>query len=211
MDVPTSVVGYTPAMPRTEDHEVHKDMWWHWTEKKLKHSARSRNLEYLIQKVTQTHWFWLVEIKWARHTQTLVLLPKFEKIGRLCMLLPLWEQMAYKDIITWHLVKVLWWCCIQVNVSTAHDFICIWFRCKTNPGGRTVCGEGLRTLDYWDRGFESRWGHGCLSLLFVVYCVGSGVCDELITCPEESYRVCVCVCVCVRDCVLLRDLHNETV
>jgi hypothetical protein len=26
----TSEVGYTTAMPRREDHEVHKDMWWHW-------------------------------------------------------------------------------------------------------------------------------------------------------------------------------------
>jgi len=30
MGVPTSEVGYTPAMPRREEHEVHKDMWWHW-------------------------------------------------------------------------------------------------------------------------------------------------------------------------------------
>jgi len=34
MDFPTSEVGYTPAMPRREDHEIHKDMWWHWTKKK---------------------------------------------------------------------------------------------------------------------------------------------------------------------------------
>jgi len=27
MGVPTSKIGYTPAMPRREDHEVHKDMW----------------------------------------------------------------------------------------------------------------------------------------------------------------------------------------
>ena len=27
MGVPTSVVSYTAAMPRMEDHEVHKDMW----------------------------------------------------------------------------------------------------------------------------------------------------------------------------------------
>jgi len=27
MGVPTSEVGYTSAMPRMEDHEVHKDMW----------------------------------------------------------------------------------------------------------------------------------------------------------------------------------------
>jgi len=34
MGVPASEVGYTPAMPRREDHEVHKDMWWHWGKKK---------------------------------------------------------------------------------------------------------------------------------------------------------------------------------
>jgi len=34
MGVPTSEVGYTPAMPRREDHEVHKDMGWHWEGKK---------------------------------------------------------------------------------------------------------------------------------------------------------------------------------
>jgi len=27
MGVPTSEVGYTSAMPRRENHEVHKDMW----------------------------------------------------------------------------------------------------------------------------------------------------------------------------------------
>ena len=27
MGVPTSEVGYTAAMPRREDHEVHKGMW----------------------------------------------------------------------------------------------------------------------------------------------------------------------------------------
>jgi len=27
--VPTSEVGYTSAMPRRDDHEVHKDMWGH--------------------------------------------------------------------------------------------------------------------------------------------------------------------------------------
>jgi hypothetical protein len=33
MGVPPSEVGYTTAMPRREDHEVHKDMWWHWIKK----------------------------------------------------------------------------------------------------------------------------------------------------------------------------------
>ena len=52
---------------------------------------------------------------------------------------------------------------------------------------------GLRPLDYWDCGFETCRGHGCSSVMFVVYCVGSGLSEELITRSEESYRVCVCV------------------
>ena len=38
----------------------------------------------------------------------------------------------------------------------------------------------------WDRGLESRRGHGCL-----LYCVfsGRGLCVGLITRPVESYRV----------------------
>jgi hypothetical protein len=35
MGVPTPEVGYTAAMPRREDHEVHKDVWWHWTSKQF--------------------------------------------------------------------------------------------------------------------------------------------------------------------------------
>ena len=34
MGVPTSEVGYTPAMPRRKKYEVQKDMWWYWTKKK---------------------------------------------------------------------------------------------------------------------------------------------------------------------------------
>jgi len=35
MGVPTSEVGYTSAMPRREDHEVHKDMWRHRKKKNI--------------------------------------------------------------------------------------------------------------------------------------------------------------------------------
>jgi hypothetical protein len=35
-----------------------------------------------------------------------------------------------------------------------------------------------------------------------VCCVGSDLCDVLITRSEEFYRVCVCVCVCVSKCDL---------
>jgi len=32
---------------------------------------------------------------------------------------------------------------------------------------------------------------GIFALLFVMCCVGSGLCDELITCLQQSYRMCV--------------------
>jgi hypothetical protein len=61
----------------------------------------------------------------------------------------------------------------------------------------------LRLLDSWDRSFEYRFWRGFSSVLFVVFCVGSGLCDWLITRPEQSYRLCVCLTVC--------DLETSTV
>jgi len=51
MGVPTSEVGYTSAMPRREDHEVHKDMWWHGKGRKKKIIIR------FIQKFIVFHHF----------------------------------------------------------------------------------------------------------------------------------------------------------
>jgi len=56
MGVPTSEVGYTSAMPRREDHEVHKDMWGHWErererEKKSK-TLISRHICYSFKKMS---------------------------------------------------------------------------------------------------------------------------------------------------------------
>jgi hypothetical protein len=64
-----------------------------------------------------------------------------------------------------------------------------------DPRGRAVKGVGLLPLGCWSLGFESARGMDvCLLCLYVVLsCVGSGLCDGLITRPEESYRVSVCV------------------
>jgi len=43
--------------------------------------------------------------------------------------------------------------------------------------------------------FEPHSGHRCSSLVFVVCCVGSCLCDILVTYSEESYPVCVSDCV----------------
>ena len=39
-----------------------------------------------------------------------------------------------------------------------------------DPSGRAVSDVGLRPLACWDCGSESRRGHGCLSLVSVVFC-----------------------------------------
>jgi hypothetical protein len=55
--------------------------------------------------------------------------------------------------------------------------------------------RGSKLLPCWDCWFESRRGHGCLSVVSVVCLSGRGLCDGLITRPEESYRLwCVLVC-----------------
>jgi hypothetical protein len=59
-------------------------------------------------------------------------------------------------------------------------------------------GVGLRPLCCWNHGFEFRSGNGCSFLVFFVCCVGSGLCDGLITRSEVSDWMCVCVCVCAR-------------
>ena len=51
-------------------------------------------------------------------------------------------------------------------------------------------------------------GRGYSSLVFVVCCAGSFLCDELITRSEESIRVCVCVCVCDLETSKGGDLYS---
>ena len=66
-----------------------------------------------------------------------------------------------------------------------------FFICNSDyadSGGRCVQAVGLRPFDCWDGGFVPRWGYRCSSILFVVCCVGSGPCIELITHSEKSDR-----------------------
>jgi hypothetical protein len=59
----------------------------------------------------------------------------------------------------------------------------VWFHLFFNMGSIP-----RRPLACWDYGFESRRGHGCLSLVSVLLS-GTGLCDGLITRPEEPYQV----------------------
>ena len=55
----------------------------------------------------------------------------------------------------------------------------------------SVCGHSPAEIV----GSNPTGGHGYLSVMIVVCCQGRCLCDELITRPEESYRLC-CVVVC---------------
>ena len=81
----------------------------------------------------------------------------------------------------------------SLNVTPPFNLSSVIQTCA-DPGGRAVWGVGLQPLDCWTRGSESRWGHECWSLVFVVCCVGNVIWDEPITRSGESYWECVSVC-----------------
>ena len=87
------------------------------------------------------------------------------------------------------------------TITAIFIYVAFMFICQT----RWMCGlsEELRPLDQCDRGFETRWSHGCSSVGLVMCCVGSGLCTELITRSGESYRLCV------SNCVWSRNLNKE--
>lgn len=72
-------------------------------------------------------------------------------------------------------------------------FIYLFMVYFADPGGRAVEDVGLRPLNCWDCGFESRLGHGCLS---VVCCqVEAAMSRSLVRGnPTECVSTCVCVC-----------------
>jgi hypothetical protein len=81
------------------------------------------------------------------------------------------------------------------------------FRNSLRTFGRAVYGVGLRSLDFWDCGFESHRLYGCRSYSntarWQVEVVATG--RSLIQrSPTECVCLCVCVCVCVRSLSLIR-------
>jgi hypothetical protein len=87
---------------------------------------------------------------------------------------------------------------ILLLLNTRKTNTLYWTFPRADPGGRAVKGLGLRL----NRGFESHWGHGCSTAVFVARSVGTGLCDDLIT-RLESY-------VCVSNCLIVCDLETST-
>jgi len=60
---------------------------------------------------------------------------------------------------------------IQCHQVKCKDYRYLVAYCRLPiAGGRAFWGVRLRPLACWDRGFESRRGHGCLSLMSVACC-----------------------------------------
>ena len=69
---------------------------------------------------------------------------------------------------------------------------------NADPDGRAVYGVGLKPLGCWDRGFESRRGHGCSTFLFV-FIVYVAAYTTRWTLVQRSFTLCVWVCLIVCD------------
>jgi len=69
---------------------------------------------------------------------------------------PLWTLDEFCGILTW-----------VAAISYQYVFC---NNLLTGPSGNAVEGVGLRPLACWDCGFESHRGHGCLSIVSVVWC-----------------------------------------
>ena len=59
MGVPISEVGYTSAMHRREDHEVHKDMWGIGLKKKKLTEQQSKFLLHTLQVLYMGNPLWI--------------------------------------------------------------------------------------------------------------------------------------------------------
>ena len=100
----------------------------------------------------------------------------------------------------------IWMLCVALyessrNLSSSVDTACSCIHCTRvytlhSVMCRSQWPRGLRLLACWYGGFESHRGYGYSSVVSVVCCQIRGLCDELITRPEESYRLwCVVRCV----------------
>ena len=106
---------------------------------------------------------------------------------------PIWDSNRRTPESKWEMMHLLPLYCTLTNCvgggEKLYDAPTLRYFDRNSNGCwcRLTCalyGIGMRSLDCWDRGFESRCRHGCSSLLFVVCCVGSGVCHWLITRSE---------------------------
>jgi hypothetical protein len=86
---------------------------------------------------------------------------------------------------------------INLKSGSHRSVRCISFNIKnvSDHSGRAVWGTNcLRSLEHWDRGFQSHSRHGCMCAFILCSCCPAcryRPCDGLIPPSKESYRLCI--------------------
>jgi len=90
-------------------------------------------------------------------------------------------------------IYIYFFYCLHVRFAQIifqQDHIC------ADPSGRALCGVRLRSLAFWDCGFENPLGHTCLYLVSVPeYLLSISDASETITYMETTFLVVALVCV----------------
>jgi hypothetical protein len=118
------------------------------------------------------------------------------RIGVCHWLRPLWMCRILCPL-EWR--RSIWFCLWNTQDLARVFYFYSWVRVISRSRWLRGLNLWLRPLACWDCGFESRRGHGCLSL------VGVLCCQRFLRRADHSSRevlpsVCVCVCVCVIEC-----------
>jgi len=124
-------------------------------------------------------------------------------LSELLTILPFWSTLL-TELQQRFVLTVSHW--ISVNISCGSSvcndgvFSLHWaLLCPLNspiPDDSAVKVVIVHPLDCWGRWFESLWRHCYWSTVLFMCCVISGLWDGLVTCTEESCRLCVCLIVC---------------
>jgi hypothetical protein len=121
-------------------------------------------------------WWWYISMSGSVYSSLCPLrvpVPSFTSL--ICVVLTPWINLhLYSPDVTGSNIQInghmrTWWRCdnetIYVVSHNRSVLYVLYILCTYNL-------TGLRPLAYWDCGFESRLGHGCLSLVSVVFCQG---------------------------------------
>jgi len=138
-----------------------------------------------IQEVTVKCRYFTVSVQTLRHIQ--------EHIYAVNRRLQFWQNETLRTEVSVKNATVNYF---AINMFRKCNGVCTYLRPKRPvPVTARSKTSGLRPLACWDCGFESHreaWMFVCCECCVLS---GRGLCDELITRPEESYRMC-CVVVC---------------
>ena len=185
----TSRTPYTHSTHTTHTHRTHTHTHTH-----IHHTHTSRTPTHTTHTHTPTHTTPHTHTPYTHtHTHTRI----FETCCNFVESTAI-NTSVYKKYCIKHHIVVKQCCTTEVHHSQ-HKYLLLLLTDKmAGPSGPAVYDVGLLPLACLDCGFESHRGGGGVLMSVCCECwvlSGRGLCDELITRPEESYRLwCLVVC-----------------